>query len=182
MANKKEIILLSRDTFALMVPSGARVMLHQGTEVMVTQSLGNAFTINVYGNLMRIDGADADALGKTIIDPLSDMPENATLNERIWAVLNTIFDPEIPVSIVDLGLVYDVSIEPKEDDGSVYTVKITMTLTSPTCGMGPVLTNDVQTRVASIETIDSVEVDVVFEPPWDKSMMSDVAQVQLGMY
>jgi len=176
---KRESICLHRDVYALMVPSGARVMLHQGTEVEVTQSLGSSYTVNVFGNLMRIDGADADALGKIVENPLDTMPENATLDEKVWAVLHTVFDPEIPVNIVDLGLVYRVDVKP---DGEQYAVDVDMTLTAPGCGMGPVLAGESQQRIEAIPEVSSAKVEIVFDPPWDQTMMSEVAKLQLGMF
>src|SRR5262245_60542522 len=127
--NKKEIIALFRDVVAMMVPSGARVVLHAGTEVTITQALGNAFTVTVYGNLARIDSKDADALGKEIHDPLKDLPEEASIEERVIAMMKTVFDPEIPVNIVDLGLVYTCSVTLEEEEQ--YVVNISMTLTAP---------------------------------------------------
>lgn len=179
---EKKAVLLMRDTFALMVPSGARVMLHQGTEVEITQSLGNSFTVNVFGNLMRIDGADADAIGEEVVNPLLDLPDDATVEDKVMAELNTVFDPEIPVSIVDLGLIYKVDITSCEDHPDFYRVAIEMTLTAPGCGMGPVIAAEAQSRVQSIPEVENVDVEMVFEPPWDQSMMSDVAKLQLGMF
>src|SRR3990167_8284685 len=112
---EKKMVVLSRDVMAMMVPSGARIMLHQGTEVTITQSLGNSYTVNVFGNLARIDGKDADALGKIVHHPIEDLPENSTLEDKVWAQLKTVFDPEIPVNIVDLGLVYSSNISPLSD-------------------------------------------------------------------
>ncbi len=178
-SRKRESICLHRDVFALMVPSGARVMLHQGTEVEVTQSLGSSYTLNVFGNLLRIDGVDADALGKEVISPLDDMPDNATLDEKVWAVLHTVFDPEIPVNIVDLGLVYRVDVTP---DGDQYAVAMDMTLTAPACGMGPVLAGESKKRIEAIPEVKEAIVEIVFEPLWDQSMMSEVAKLQLGMF
>ena len=177
--SQKEIVVLSRDTVAMMVPSGARIFLHEGTEVTITQALGNAFTVNVYGNLARIDSKDADALGREIQNPLQDLPEDATAEDRVWAMLKTVFDPEIPVNIVDLGLVYTCSI--KENEDNKYNVSVKMTLTSPGCGMGPVIAADAQNKVASLDEIDEVDIDIVFEPPWERNMMSDVAKLELGV-
>ena len=177
--SEREIIILKRDCIASMVPSGARIMLHEGTEVSITQSLGNSFTVNVYGNLARIEGAEADALGKEPIDFCADVDPNASLDEKVRAVMHHVYDPEIPVNIVDLGLVYRVNINETESDKC--SVLIEMTLTAPGCGMGPVIADNVKTLVASLPEVSSVEVEFVFEPPWDRSMMTEAAQLQLGM-
>ena len=169
------IILLSRDCPALLVPSGARIMLHQSTEVTITQSLGNSYTVSVHGNLARIDGKDADALGKTPINPLAQLPPDATLEEKVWYQLQTVYDPEIPVNIVDLGLVYACDITPPDQ------IKITMTLTAPGCGMGPVIAQDAKQKLSMIPGVKNVEVEIVFDPPWDQSKMSDIAKLELGM-
>ena len=179
---EKKAVCLSRDTFALMVPSGARVMLHQGTEVEITQSLGNSFTVNVFGNLMRIDGRDADAIGEVVVDVLADLPEGSSMKDKVMAQLHTVFDPEIPVNIVDLGLIYKVEVtkDPEAEDKSI--VEIDMTLTAPGCGMGPVIAGEAQGRVESIPEVSEVKVEMVFDPPWEQHMMSEVAKLQLGMF
>jgi probable FeS assembly SUF system protein SufT len=178
---EKKIIILSRDCTALLVPSGARIMLHEGTEVVITQSLGSSYTVSVYGNLARIDGKDADALGKAATDPLEDLPKDATIEEKVWHQLKMVYDPEIPVNIVDLGLVYFCTVTPDIEDNIGFNVNIVMTLTSPGCGMGPVIAHDAKHKVMSIPSIKKVEVEVVFDPPWDQSKMSDVAKLELGM-
>lgn len=178
--NEKEIIILRRDCFAYMVPSGARMMLHKDTEVTITQSLGHSYTINVYGNLARIDGIDADALGKQKVSNLPDLPENATIEEQVWAQLKSVFDPEIPVNIVELGLIYECVIE--ADAEEKYHVKIVMTLTAPGCGMGPVLADDVKFRIEALPLVISVTVEIVFDPPWSQEKMSDAAKLELGMF
>lgn len=179
---ERRAVCLYRDTFALMVPSGARVMLHQGTEVEITQSLGNAYTVNVFGNLMRIDGKDADALGEEVIDTLADLPEGSSVHEMVMAQLNTVFDPEIPVNIVDLGLVYRVDVKDDPESPGLSRVEVDMTLTAPGCGMGPVIAGEAKARLEAIPAVSVVEVEMVFEPPWDQSMMSEVAKLQLGFF
>ena len=121
---EKQIIILSRDCFALLVPSGARIMLHKDTEVVITQSLGNSYTVSVYGNLARIDGKDADALGMTPTSPLESLPANASIEDQVWLQLKSVYDPEIPVNIVDLGLVYRCEVQPDLQDNTGYVVKI----------------------------------------------------------
>lgn len=178
---EKEIIVLSRDCTALLVPSGARIMLHVGTEVTITQSLGNSYTVAVYGNLARIDGKDADALGKTPTNPLDALPADASIEDQVWLQLKSVYDPEIPVNIVDLGLVYQCDIQPDLTDNTGYHVKIEMTLTAPGCGMGPVIAHDAKQKILSIPSIKTAEIDIVFDPPWDQSRMSDAAKLELGM-
>src|SRR3989338_5702751 len=175
---EKKIIILNRDCQALLVPSGSRIMLHAGTEVAVTQSLGESYTVNVYGNLARIDGKDADALGKIPTNPLANLPKNASIEDQVWLQLHGVYDPEIPVNIVDLGLVYDCNITP---DKKQYHVKIVMTLTAPGCGMGPVIALDAKQKILAIPSVKTVDVDIVFDPPWDQSKMSDTAKLELGM-
>lgn len=180
MSEERQIIIIQRDVFAMLVPSGARVMLHKGTEVSITQALGNSFTVNVYGNLARIDAKDADALGREVRTLLDDLPEGASVEDKVWAQLHTVYDPEIPVNIVDLGLIYTCKLMPAAEEGRV-NVHIDMTLTAPGCGMGPVIVNDVQEKVAAIPEVAQVEVELVFDPPWSQDRMSDVAKLELGV-
>lgn len=181
MTASKQIIILNRDCTALLVPSGARIMLHANTEVTITQSLGSSYTVSVYGNLARIDGKDADALGKTPTDPLAELPEDATIEEKIWHQLKAVYDPEIPVNIVDLGLVYDCQVTPDLEDNTGFNVKIVMTLTAPGCGMGPVIAHDAKQKVLAVPGVKAADVEIVFDPPWDQSKMSDMAKLELGM-
>jgi probable FeS assembly SUF system protein SufT len=178
--SERKIIVLKRDCAATLVPSGSRVFLHQDTEVTLTQSLGNSFTVNVFGNLVRIEGKDADALGMELDDPLRHLSDEATILEKVWALLKTVFDPEIPVNIVDLGLVYDCSVIALNETENRVEVK--MTLTAPGCGMGPVIAEDAKQKILSLPDVTEAVVEVVFDPPWDRSMMSDVAQLELGMF
>lgn len=176
------IITLTRDVDASLIPSGARIYLHKGTEVTITQALGNSYTVNIYGNLARIDGKDADALGKEpTAPPPAELPENMSLDELVWKQLKTCYDPEIPVNIVDLGLIYhcDLIKKPGEQE---HRVDIKMTLTAPGCGMGPILAEDVKQKLLALPTITEVNVEIVFDPPWDRSMMSDAAKLELGLF
>jgi probable FeS assembly SUF system protein SufT len=176
-----EIIILNRDVDALLIPSGARIYLQVGTEVTITQSLGGSFTVNIYGNLARIDGKDADALGKPAQTKLSEeLLNDASLEEVIWSQLKTCYDPEIPVNIVDLGLIYECVI--KEVAEKNYQVIINMTLTAPGCGMGPTIAAEVKSKVESVPFVQEAEVEIVFDPPWNHSMMSDAAKLELGMF
>ncbi len=177
----KEVIILSRDCIALMVPSGARIVLQKGTEVTITQALGDSYTVNVYGNLARIEGEDAEALGKPVKDPLEDLPEDTSLQDKVWVMLKTCFDPEIPVNVVDLGLIYSCEFEPSSAS-DLQHVKIQMTLTAPGCGMGPVIAAEVKRKVELLPEVESAEVEIVFDPPWNQDMMSEIAKLELGVF
>ena len=175
------IIALARDVEATQVPSGDRVMLPQGTEVGITQALGGSYTVFVEGNLLRIAGADADAIGKEPPEPL-ELPSDATdeaVEQLVWKQLRTCFDPEIPINVVDLGLVYDAVVSRRED--GERQVEVRMTLTAPGCGMGDILVDDVRTKLELIPTVAEADVELVFDPPWNRSMMSDAARLETGM-
>ena len=176
-----EPFTLERDVKAVIIPIGETLTLREGTPGFITQALGGSFTVYVEGNLFRIAGADADALGKEP-EPAPEVPDNATdkdIEQVIWNQLKTCYDPEIPVNIVDLGLIYrcDVSSLP----GGQRSVSVDMTLTAPGCGMGDILVQDAQEKIAVIPTVSEVRVDLVFDPPWNQSMMSDEARLQTGL-
>ena len=177
-----ELIELSRDVDASIVPSGDKVTLQQGEQAQITQTLGGTYTVIINGNMFRIEGRDADALGlEPVKTPAEDSkrPKNLDeLNEQMQKQLKTVYDPEIPVNIVDLGLVY--SCEPPEIDGG-WKVDGKMTLTARGCGMGPVLQQDAQNRLLCIDGVDEVDVEIVWDPPWNRDMMTEEAQLQLGM-
>jgi probable FeS assembly SUF system protein SufT len=178
---KTQVVQLTRDCIARMVPQGAQIVLREGTEVKIVQDLGNSFSVDVYGNLARIEGHDADALGREVHNLLDDFPQNASIEEKVNLLLETVYDPEIPVSIVALGLVYKIDIQAVKDKPEHYTVKMEMTLTAAGCGMGPVIVADARDKLLSIPDVDDVEIDLVFDPPWDRAMISDEAKLQLGM-
>jgi len=170
---------VKRDVEATLIPTGVKVKLQEGTSVFVTQALGNSYTLYVNGNLVRIAGKDGDALGLVILD-IPDVNElDLSIEEKILTQLKTCFDPEIPVNIVDLGLIYEWQVLPlgKQE----FSAEIKMTLTAAGCGMGPVLVNEVEEKIRQINGISTVKVELVFEPPWDKSRMSDEAKLQLGL-
>ncbi len=171
---KQDTIEVQRDCEAMLIPTGVKVTLQKGSLVYITQALGNAYTVYVNGNLARVAGKDGDALGMIIMDDPDINELEGSIEDKVWELLKTCFDPEIPVNIVDLGLVY----ECKVNDASV---EIKMTLTAPGCGMGPVLVSEVEQKVRMIKEVTDVKVDLVFDPPWDRNMMSDVAKLQLGM-
>jgi len=172
---------LERDVSAVIIPAGEPLTLRAGTSGFITQALGGSFTVYVEGNLFHIAGADADALGKEPV-PAPAIPENATdedIEAVIWTQLRTCYDPEIPINIVDLGLIYRCDISSLAD--GQRSVSVDMTLTAPGCGMGPILLQDAQEKIAVIPTIADVKVELVFDPPWNQSMMSDEARLQTGM-
>jgi probable FeS assembly SUF system protein SufT len=175
---KQDTIELSRDVDALLIPSGVKISIQKGTLVMITQALGNSYTVYVNGNLARVAGRDGDALSMIILDELDVNAMTGTLEEKVWESLKTCYDPEIPVNIVDLGLVYASNIS--DIDGGAQ-IDLTMTLTAAGCGMGPVLVADIEQKLRSINGVANVKVELVFDPPWSRTMMSDVAKLQLGM-
>jgi probable FeS assembly SUF system protein SufT len=182
--NTREEVTFSRNAEAIMIPSGERVLVPQGAQATITQSLGGAYTlITDRGLMVRISGAEVEAIGKTPQEVMQATPEAELTKEKIeelvWDRLKTCFDPEIPVNIVDLGLVYLCDLQPH--DGGGFDVKVKMTLTAPGCGMGPVIATDVKTKVESIPNVKSADIEVVFDPVWDRSMMTDAAKLQLGM-
>ncbi len=182
MTNSKQqpsMTIVREDCPAVLVPTGVDIELKKGTEVMVTQSLGASFTLNVYGNLVRVANKHAKALGLDPL-PLPEIPQEANLEKQIYTILRTCYDPEIPVNIVDLGLIYGCEISPMSKFEN--HVKITMTLTAPGCGMGPVLLEDVKRSVLSLDKVVDSEVELVFDPPWDRSMMSEEAALTLGVF
>jgi probable FeS assembly SUF system protein SufT len=176
---KQDTIEITRDVDALLIPSGVKISIQKGTLIMITQALGNSYTVYVNGNLARVAGKDGDALCMIILDEPDINAMDATLQEKIWELLKTCYDPEIPVNVVDLGLVYECQVGTTETGGN--EIHITMTLTAAGCGMGPVLVADIEQKVLTINEVDSVKVNLIFDPPWSREMMSDVAKLQLGM-
>ncbi|HLW22894.1 MAG TPA: putative Fe-S cluster assembly protein SufT [Steroidobacteraceae bacterium] len=176
-----EPIVVQREVKAVAIPAGVEVNLKLGSVGYITQALGGSFTVYIDGNLFRIPGQDADAIGKTASRP-PEVPEGASdddIRNVIWQQLRTCYDPEIPVNIVDLGLIYDCDIV-KNDDGT-RNVEIRMTLTAPGCGMGEILVQDVRDKVELVPTVARAHVELTFDPPWNPGMMSDEARLQTGM-
>jgi len=172
---------LSRDVAAIIIPAGEQLTLREGTSGFITQALGGSFTVYVEGNLFRVSGTDADALGKEPVPP-PKIPDNATdadIEAVIWEQLKTCYDPEIPVDIVNLGLVYRCDVTALGN--GERSVSVDMTLTAPGCGMGEVLVEDAREKIAIIPTISNVNVELVFDPPWNVGMMTDEARLQTGM-
>jgi len=182
--NSNEPITLTRDVEGTIVPAGTKVTLQKGEQAYITQSLGGSYTIIVNGNMFRLGAGDTDALGIELATkpaiPSGQRRTREELEEEVWKQLKTCYDPEIPVNIVDLGLVYDCQLTANVEPGS-YRADLKITLTAAGCGMGPVLSSDVQTKLLSLDEITEATCDVVFDPPWNQSMMSEAAQLQLGM-
>ena len=179
----REEVVINRNCEAVMIPSGERVLVPAGAHATITQSLGGSYTlITDRGLMVRVSGKEVEAIGKTpenVVEQSDVAFTPEKLEELVWDQLKTCFDPEIPVNIVDLGLVYMCDLTPTEDDRT--DVKIKMTLTAPGCGMGPVLAGDVKHKVESLPGVRNADVEVVFDPVWDRSMMSEAAKLQLGM-
>jgi probable FeS assembly SUF system protein SufT len=180
-----EPVTLTRDVEATIVPVGTAVTLQAGQHAYITQSLGGSYTVVVNGNMFRLDGKDADALGLEVASKPVASGGTASrtveqLEKEVWDAMRTCYDPEIPVNIVDLGLIYDCKLAPLATGSFHATIK--MTLTAPGCGMGPMLAQDVQNRLLAIEGIDEATVELVWDPPWNQSMMTEAAKLQLGLY
>ena len=178
-------VITDRDIVAILIPDGTEFLVPKGAPVFIQQVLGGMFTVQTEdGLLVRIDGKDADALGQAIPDERRPMTEDEVSEKGIDACvleqLKTCYDPEIPVNIVDLGLIYDREIEPSPHMPEHFLVRIEMTLTAPGCGMGEILKSDVEKKLRDIPKVAGVLVDLVFDPPWESNRMSDAAKLQLG--
>ena len=175
---------LSRDCEAVQIPSGHKTTIHAGTQGVITQSLGGSYTVATYQGLARIAEKDLDALGlekpkaQTTQKPTSTT-NGAVSEDDVWNQLRQCYDPEIPVNIVDLGLVYDCRLIKKDDGGTRVEVK--MTLTAPGCGMGPAIAHDAQSKILSIDGVDEADVQLVWDPPWNQNMISETGRMKLGM-
>ncbi len=176
--------ILTRDVEASVVPIGTKVTLQKGETAHITQSLGGTYTVVVNGNMFRIESRDADALGMEVAAAPTTTASSGPmtqedLEKKVWESLKTCYDPEIPVNIVDLGLIYDCHLTAIGENNFKADVK--MTLTAPGCGMGPVLAQDVQNKLISLEPIDEANVELVWDPPWNQGMMTEAAKLQLGL-
>lgn len=180
MSSAHESVRLTRDVIGVLIPQGTKVELPEGAEAEITQALGGSFTVLVQGHLFRIDGRDADSLDKEVArgPELSADADDAEVERAVWAQLHTCYDPEIPVDIVELGLIYECRIEPLGDQQRKALIR--MTLTAPGCGMGDILVADVKAKVSQVPSVGEVEVDLTFDPPWSRDMMSEAAQLQVG--
>lgn len=172
------MVVAERDVPARLVPVGDKIVIPAGSFVTLTQALGGNYTVVYNGNMARVDGTDASGLGLEAETLQFEPAEGDRIREDdVWQALRTIYDPEIPVNLVDLGLIYSVKI-----DQANKQVQIDMTLTAPACGMGPVLVSDVKYRTALVPNVEDVKVELVFDPPWSRDMMSEEAQLETGMF
>jgi probable FeS assembly SUF system protein SufT len=180
-SNTSEPVRFERDCEAVMVPAGETVTLPAGQVGYITQALGGSFTVYVEGSLFRIANKDADAIGKEpLTQPeVSDSADDDEVERVVWEQLRTCYDPEIPINIVDLGLIYDCQLG-RNAEGD-RTVSVRMTLTAPGCGMGEILVEDVRSKLALVPTIADTDVELVFDPPWNQTMMSEAAKLETGM-
>jgi probable FeS assembly SUF system protein SufT len=182
-------VVTARDTEAVQIPDGTRVILDEGTPVRITQALGGSITVMTdFGQMLRVDAANADALGlgSDEVAAMGNLPANGDaagaqgpLEDRVWGVLRTIFDPEIPVNIVELGLIHSADVAALPEGG--HRVSVRFTLTAPGCGMGDVLRQDIERKVSGLPGVREADVQVQLDPPWDMTKMSDAARLQLGL-
>ena len=172
------MVVTQRECPARRVPSGDMLIIPSGQFLSINQSLGGNYTVTWQGNMLRIDGTDADAIGQQPeVLEFSDDGSGLINEQQVWQALDSIFDPEIPISLVSLGLIYKVAV-----DQASAVVDIAMTLTAPGCGMGPVLVGDVEYRTAKVPNVKTVKVELIFDPPWSREMMSEEAQLEAGMF
>jgi len=173
---------LSRDITATQIPSGDKTPLPAGTKVMIHQTLGGSYTVQSDFGLFRIDNKDADALGEQVLDnavTAATLTDGAPDPEAIWDQLKRVYDPEIPVNIVDLGLVYSMDVEPKTEGG--YKVQVAMTLTAPGCGMGPAIAEDAKGKILLVPGVSDADVRITWDPPWNQQMISEEGKMKLGL-
>ncbi len=181
MHHSPQTVALSRDVIATLIPAGTKVELPAGSDAVITQALGGSYTVQVEGHLFRIEGKDADAIGK---EPTRGpaVPDNASdedLEKAVMDQLRTVYDPEIPINVVELGLVYESRLEPLPDGQRKAVIR--MTLTAPGCGMGDILVADARSKVLEIAGIREADVQLVFDPPWTQDRMSEAARLQAGL-
>ena len=178
--HENQELTLTRDTDAIQIPSGDKLVLKSGARVIITQSLGGSYTVASEMGLARINAENADALG--LAKP-SEAPktESGPADEKaVWEVLKSCYDPEIPVNIVDLGLVYDCTVLPQPNNRGV-SVSVKMTLTAPGCGMGPAIAADAESKILALDGVEDATVEVVWDPPWNQDMISEAGRMKLGM-
>jgi probable FeS assembly SUF system protein SufT len=179
---------LSREVIATQIPSGEKMPLAAGTTLFLHQTLGGSFTVQTDFGLFRLDGKDGDTIGEAVIDntvKAATLADGAPDPETIWAQLRQVFDPEIPVNIVDLGLVYSMDIEKKDGpaptDSAAYKVHVAMTLTAPGCGMGPAIAEDAKSKILLVPGVSDADVRITWDPPWNQSMISEEGKMKLGL-
>lgn len=181
---------LSRDVVATQIPSGDKTPLTAGTRIVIHQTLGGSYTVQTDFGLFRIDGKDGDALGEQVIDTTvrtAALADGAPDPEALWDQLRKVFDPEIPVNIVDLGLVYSMDVEKVEgpvgstDTTPAYKVNVAMTLTAPGCGMGPAIAEDAKGKILLVPGVSDADVRITWDPPWNQAMISEEGKMKLGL-
>ncbi len=181
---QQEPVTVIRECEAILIPTGTPITLPEHTVVFITQALGGNYTVNVNGNLAQVGAKDADALGFDIPDELTEeqLPnaDGSVNEEHLWAQMRTCYDPEIPINVVDLGLIYGCEIGTGASGEN--EISVLMTLTAPGCGMGDFLAADVRSKLEAVPNVDSVHVELTFDPPWDQAMMSDAARLEAGLY
>ncbi|ACB77444.1 putative Fe-S cluster assembly protein SufT [Opitutus terrae] len=184
MSSPRERIL-SREVVATQIPSGDRALLTSGARVLIHQTLGGSYTVQTDTGLYRIDGKDGDALGEEVVDTTvkaATLAGGAPDPEAIWAQLRKVFDPEIPVNIVDLGLVYSMDVEQVPDaQPAAYKANVTMTLTAPGCGMGPAIAEDAKSKILLVPGVSDADVRITWDPPWNQAMISEEGKMKLGL-
>lgn len=188
---RPQAVTTTRDCKAVLIPAGTSVRLPAGSVVFIVQSLGGNHTVNVNGNLVRVAAEDADALGMEAdtraasSEPRPLIGDGKVDEDQVWEQLRTCYDPEIPINIVDLGLIYRCTITAQKKQDGAHTgnhIEIVMTLTAPGCGMGEFLAEDVRAKLMQLDNVSSVEVTLSFDPPWNQEMMSEAARLATGMY
>ena len=175
--------IVSKDTPATIVPYGDQITIPEGTRVMITHRLGGNFTVTWEGGMAQINGSHAEGIGeKATASAAIDKADHdgPPSDEAIWDAMRKVYDPEIPVNIVDLGLVYNMNVHPTEEDDG-YEVQVDMTLTAPGCGMGPAIANDAKCKIEAVPGVTEAKVDIVWDPPWRQDMISEVGKMELGL-
>jgi probable FeS assembly SUF system protein SufT len=177
--------ILARDVTATQIPSGDRALLSAGTNIIIHQTLGGSYTVQTDGGLFRLDGKDGDAIGEQVVDntvQAATLADGAPDPEAIWGQLRKVFDPEIPVNIVDLGLVYSMDVERVADlTPPGFKVNVAMTLTAPGCGMGPAIAEDAKNKILLVPGVTAADVRITWEPAWNQQMISEEGKMKLGL-
>jgi probable FeS assembly SUF system protein SufT len=184
MSPDKRDRVLSREVIATQIPSGDKQTLFQGDAVFIHQVLGGSYTVQTSNGLFRLDGKDADAIGETVTEhtvSAATLADGAPDPAAIWDQLRKVFDPEIPVNIVDLGLVYNLEVAKLDDPAGGFKVDVAMTLTAPGCGMGPAIAEDAKGKILLVPGVATADVRITWEPPWNQSMFSEVGKMKLGL-
>ena len=178
---------LSRDVEGTLIPQGEPMQLAKGEIVTITHRLGGNFTVMTHNGMYRIKGSDGDALGEAVTATAAETEtkeahDGPPDNDKLWDQLKSVYDPEIPVNIVDLGLIYTMEASARsEEDGGGYIVNVAMTLTAPGCGMGPAIAEDAKTRLETVAGVSEAKVDIVWDPPWNQEMITEEGKMQLGL-